>query len=185
MSGPAPGDLETVRAFVNTHELDRGEDHVGTPEALGSWLVKHGLLAQGETVDAAGYARALRLREALRRLGRANHDLRPDPAAAAEVDAIAAGCHLVVRWGEDGTARLEAEGPGVDGALGRLLAIAFASTVKGTWTRFKVCSNDSCRWAFYDLSKNRSGRFCGTACGNAVNARAYRRRKAERAAPGT
>jgi predicted RNA-binding Zn ribbon-like protein len=62
-------------------------------------------------------------------------------------------------------------------ALARLLAILYTATVAGTWTRFKICRNDTCRWAFYDRSKNRSGRFCGTACGNAVSARAYRRRK--------
>jgi predicted RNA-binding Zn ribbon-like protein len=178
MSGPAPGELETLRAFVNTYAVDSGEDQVATPEGLSAWLVEHGLLARDDPVSPAGHARALRLREALRRLGRANHDRRPDPVAAAEVDGVAADCRLVVRWREDGTAELEAEAPGVDGALGRLLAIAYAATVDGSWARFKVCGNDTCRWAFYDLSKNRSGRFCGTACGNAVSARAYRRRQA-------
>lgn len=184
MSGPAPGQLETLRAFVNTYEVDSGEDQISTPEALGAWLVEHGLLGRGEAVSSAGHARALRLREALRRLGRANHDGRPDPVAAAEVDGVAADCHLVVRWREDGIAALEAERPGVDGALGRLLAIAYTATVDGSWARFKVCGNDTCRWAFYDLSKNRAGRFCGTACSNAVSARAYRRRQAAGKAAG-
>lgn len=178
MSRVAPGDLETLRAFVNTYDLDAGGDLVGSPEALRTWLVEHSLLAEGDVVDAAGHLRALRLREALRRLGRANHDRVPDPAAAVEIDDLAADCRLVVRWGGNGAASLEAVSGGLEGALARLLAILHTATVDGTWTRFKVCGNDTCRWAFYDGSKNRSGRFCGTACGNAVNARAYRRRKA-------
>jgi len=80
-------------------------------------------------------------------------------------------------------AGLEAAGEGVDAALARLLAIIYRATVDGTWARFKVCGNDTCRWAFYDQSRNRSGRFCGTACGDAVNARAYRRRRAVAASP--
>jgi len=178
MGRAAPGDLETLRAFVNTHDADVGGEQVGTPEALRAWLVEHGLLDASEVVDAPGHVRALRLREALRRLGLANHDRVSDPAAAAEVDALAAGCRLVVRYAEDGAAFLESVSEGVDRALGRLLAVVFSATVDGTWSRFKVCGNDTCRWAFYDGSKNRSGRFCGTACANAVNARAYRRRKA-------
>ena len=178
MSGFAPGGLETLRAFVNTYEPDQGCDDIGDPAALRAWLVEHALLDAGEVVDAVGHRRALRLREAVRRLGRANHDGVPDPAAAGEADALAGECRLVVRLGEDGVAGLEAADRGIDAALARLLAILYTATVDGTWPRFKVCGNDTCQWAFYDQSKNRSGRFCGTGCGNAVNARAYRRRKA-------
>jgi predicted RNA-binding Zn ribbon-like protein len=85
---------------------------------------------------------------------------------------------LLVLLGEEGRARLAAAGQGIAGALARLLAIVYTATADGTWPRFKVCGNDTCRWAFYDHSKNQSGLFCGTACGNAVHARAYRRRRA-------
>ena len=178
MSGEAPGDLETLRAFVNTHEADSGRDAIGDPEALRGWLVAAGLLDPGEGVDAAGVRRARRWREALRRLGQANHDEVPDASAAEEVDDLVRQCGLVVRVGEDGVARLEASGAGLEAALGRLAAAFYRATIDGTWSRFKVCSNDTCRWAFYDHSRNHSGRFCGTACSNAVSARAYRRRKA-------
>jgi predicted RNA-binding Zn ribbon-like protein len=178
MSGRAPGDLETLRAFVNSCDTESGGDDVADPEALRAWLVERSLLGGGDTVDAAGGRRARRLREALRRLGEANHDGRPDPEAADEVDAVARDSRLVVRLGDDGVARLDAAAGGIDGALARLLAIVYTATADGTWPRFKVCRNDTCRWAFYDNSKNRSGRFCGTTCGNAVSARAYRRRKA-------
>ena len=177
MSGDPPRGLELLRGFVNTWEADQGRDAVGDPAALQSWLQEQGLLEAGEAVDGAGHRRALRLREAVRRLGVANHDGVADPVAAEELDALAAGCGLVVRLRGDGGAMLEAAGRGVDAALARLLAALYTATVDGTWERFKICGNDTCRWAFYDRSKNRSGRFCGTSCGNAVAARAYRRRK--------
>ncbi len=183
MSREAPGDLETLRAFVNTAELDTGCDAVATPEALGGWLAEHGLLSPGETVDDAGHRRALRLRAALRRLGEANHEGRADAAASEEVDAVAREAPLVVRLGASGVAGLEAAGQGANAALARLLAILYGATAAGTWPRFKVCRNDTCRWAFYDQSKNQSGLFCGTACGNAVHARAYRRRRAAASVP--
>jgi predicted RNA-binding Zn ribbon-like protein len=183
MSRVAPGDLETLRAFVNTYDPDTGVDLLGRPEGLRAWLVEHSLLSGDESVDSDPHLRARRLREALKRLAVANHDAVPDPVAAREADGIAAGCRLVVRLGEDGTASLGAVRGGVEGALAHLVAIFYTATIDGTWQRFKVCGNDTCQWAFYDGSKNRSGRFCGTACGNAVSARAYRRRKAaERAA---
>jgi predicted RNA-binding Zn ribbon-like protein len=48
-----------------------------------------------------------------------------------------------------------------------------------TWERLKVCARDTCRWAFYDASRNRSGRWCSMAgCGNHIKMkRAYAARK--------
>jgi predicted RNA-binding Zn ribbon-like protein len=76
---------------------------------------------------------------------------------------------------------LEPFAGGVDGALGRLLAIVAAAMLTGEWERMRTCDNDSCRWAFYDHSKNQSAHWCGTRCGNLMKARAYRRRKREAA----
>ena len=43
----------------------------------------------------------------------------------------------------------------------------------------KACERDSCRWVFYDRSKNRSGSWCDPAdCGTRERSRrAYRRRR--------
>ena len=58
-----------------------------------------------------------------------------------------------------------------------------AAIAEGTWARLKACERDSCRWAFYDRSKNRSGHWCSMdVCGaREKNRRAYRRRRASRA----
>jgi predicted RNA-binding Zn ribbon-like protein len=77
---------------------------------------------------------------------------------------------------------LDAQGRGVDGALARLLAIVSAAAESGQWERLKACPRDPCFWAFYDRSKNRSGRWCRMEdCGNIEKARAFRERKRARA----
>jgi len=48
----------------------------------------------------------------------------------------------------------------------------------GTWARVKACVADDCQWAFYDSSRNRSGRWCDMAvCGNREKVRTYRSRQ--------
>jgi predicted RNA-binding Zn ribbon-like protein len=60
------------------------------------------------------------------------------------------------------------------------VARAFAALLsEGDPERIKVCQNAGCRWAFYDLSKNRARRWCDTAtCANRMKARRHRARKA-------
>jgi predicted RNA-binding Zn ribbon-like protein len=83
-----------------------------------------------------------------------------------------------------GRPRLEPQGgDGMQAAIGRLLAIAYDAALDGTWQRLKVCRNDTCRWAFYDSSRNRSGAWCTMAiCGNRMKGRAFRRRRPVRPA---
>ena len=67
---------------------------------------------------------------------------------------------------------------GTDAGLARLLAIVARSAADGTWDRLKACAGPDCRWAFYDKSKNRSGRWCSMAtCGNLHKTRAFRERR--------
>ena len=83
----------------------------------------------------------------------------------------------------DGGAALEPQARGVDGALGRLLAIVHRAIQTGSWERLKACRQDGCAWAFYDRTKNRSGAWCSMeVCGNRAKARSYRERRA--GAPG-
>ena len=47
----------------------------------------------------------------------------------------------------------------------------------GTWPRLKICSADTCRYVYYDRSKNGSRRWCSMdVCGNRNKTRAYRDR---------
>src|SRR6266542_2387031 len=153
---PAPGRLAQVQQFVNTVDLEEGSDQLAEPELLRAWLAERELLDAGERLGAADLQRAAEVREALRALLHAN-----------------AG---------EGHAGLEPDAAGVEQALARLLAIVYGSMAEGTWSRLKACRNDECQWAFYDHSKNHSGRWCRMeSCGNAMKARAYRRRRSARA----
>lgn len=177
MSDPAPGDLELLRSFVNTIDLESGDDQIGTPEQLSEWLAERSLLAAAATIDSEAHRRALEFREAVRDLALANGASSLDPATTNTLNRVSAQAALSVAFGADGRAELQAVGDGLHEALGRLLSIMYTAMVDGTFSRLKGCANDTCRWLFYDQSKNRSKKWCDMqACGNVINARAYRRR---------
>jgi predicted RNA-binding Zn ribbon-like protein len=178
-SKEAPGDLAVVRAFVNTLDIDHGIEELGDPASLAAWLSARGLLDEETQASAADLRRATWLREALRELLLSNNDKRPVPADAARIlDDVAARARLRLRVDAGGSARLEAEGRGVEGALGRLLVIVYRAMETDTWSRLKACREDTCKWAFYDHSKNRSGHWCSMeVCGSRHKARQYRERR--------
>ena len=177
-SREAPGELALVRGFVNTLDIDEGTDALDTPKHLVAWLLQAGLIQGKGGADEEDLRRARALREAFRELLLSNNDGHPAGThAGGVVDAVAARAQLRLRAGADGRTWLEAEAPGVDGALGRLLVIVYRAMEAGTWPRLKACRNDTCRWAFYDHSKNRSGHWCTMAvCGNRQKVRGYRER---------
>lgn len=175
---PAPGALALVEAFLNTVHLEEGREELTDPERLCRWFADRGLLVSDAHVSQADLRRALAVREALRGLLLGNTQARPDSGAVETLNRAATKARLLVRFGPDGRSELEPDAPGVDGALGRLLAVVFAAMVDGSWDRLKVCRNEVCRWAFYDASRNRSGAWCSMAdCGNDAKVRAYRQRK--------
>ena len=180
---PAPGQLRLVQLFVNTLNLERREDQFDRPQRLRQWLVDHELLAADDPVEPADVRRAIDVREALRSILLANNGAPSDLGASEALNRAARRARLVVHFDPDGSARLEPAAGGVDGALGRLLAIVYTAMAEGIWPRLKACRWDVCRWAFYDASKNHSGAWCTMAeCGNRAKARAYRERR--RAASG-
>jgi predicted RNA-binding Zn ribbon-like protein len=51
----------------------------------------------------------------------------------------------------------------------------------GAWPRLKACTDDGCRWAFFDATRNRSRTWCSMEeCGNRQKTRRYRARKSSR-----
>jgi predicted RNA-binding Zn ribbon-like protein len=176
-SQPAPGELELVRAFVNTRDIEEDIDEVASPSQLRAWLSDRGLLSRSGRVTPAGVERARRLREGLRELLLANNGAPVDRRAVRELNAISERAPLSVRFGADGSGVLKAVPGDVDGAIARLLGVVAGAMADGTWPRLKACRDDTCQWAFYDTSKNRSGTWCSMAvCGNRAKARAYRAR---------
>jgi predicted RNA-binding Zn ribbon-like protein len=180
----APGELEHVRDFVNTFDLERDTDQLGSPAQLAAWLRERALAPSRLRPTRAELARAIELREALRAILLAHNRGELPPAGAAQaVDDAARRARLRVRFDGAGGAALKPEAGGIDGALGRLLAIVHGAITQGTWERLKACREHSCEWAFYDHTKNRSGAWCAMqVCGNRAKARAYRARRTVSAA---
>jgi predicted RNA-binding Zn ribbon-like protein len=175
----APGDLALVQAFINSFydlERDHGADLFATPAALVRWLTEHGLLDPDDRAPrtSADCRRAIAVREALRELARGS------VSSVSELNAGARGAAVEVRFSERGPSFVPAGGGGLDGAIGVVLAITATAMSDGSWPRLKICPGHDCGWAFYDHSRNLSGRWCSmTVCGGRAKARAYYRRRKE------
>ena len=188
MAGPstaAPGELETVRGFVNTLDVEDGIDALADPAALARWLRDRSLLDAAATVSVGDVGRAVALREALREALRANHDRAPMPAGVlAALNDVAARAELAVELGPAGRWVARPRAGGVDGALGALLVLVADAVADGSWTRLKVCANDACQWGFYDRSRARTGRWCTMRlCGNRAKQQAWRARDRDPVSP--
>jgi len=179
MSNPAPGSLETVRAFVNTRDIEHDTELLAGPVELVAWLREHELLGDERDVRVTqgDVRRAVELREALRAHLFAHHGDPLADGAAEALDAASRRARLTVRFtGPDATA-VEPEAAGVDGAIGRLLATVAEAIDDGTWQRLKACPAETCQWAFYDESRNRSAVWCDMrVCGNRAKVRGFRQR---------
>ena len=174
----APRPLYLVQRFVNSVDLENGEDELASPEALRDWLAERGLMDAGERASAADLRRTLDVREGLRALLAANNGLALDPEKVERLDAAVARAGVRMRFRPGAEPALEPEAAGVDGALAHLMAIVAGAVEAGAWQRLKACHRDPCFWAFYDRSKNRSGRWCRMEdCGNIEKARAFRERR--------
>ena len=164
----APEPLRQVQLFVNSVDLSHER------EWMADWLE-----GQGVQPTAAAMRRARDVREALRELLYANNrqpgTLDPYPVLERAADAARLGLDLRAP-------ALAPRAAGVDGALGKVLAVVYAAIQDSTFARLKACRNHDCRWAFYDYSRNRSASWCSMQlCGNRTKTRAYRRRHAARA----
>lgn len=161
-------------AFANTVDVDEGTERFDSPDGLRGWLAEQGLAPAGARVTRDDLAAALRLRGALRNRLREHHDGTGDGAelaAAAEPYAL----RLAMR---DGVPVAAPTGHGVPGALAAVVAAIVAAQAEGGLPRVKICAEDSCQWAFVDVSKNRSRQWCSmSTCGNRAKTRTYRTRR--------
>lgn len=161
-----------VQAFLNTHfdlEVNWGKDVLSTPGALADWLERHGI--SDGSASRSDLGRALALRAGLRALVAQQGN----GAILAQLDAVATGAPSEVRFAHDGGPRfVAAAGSGIAGALGALVAMSAAAMIDGTWSRLKLCPGEHCGWAFYDHSRNQSGRWCSmSVCGGRAKSRAH------------
>ena len=181
MSRPAAAPpLDVVQAFVNTLDIESGDDRFADPTTLRRWLADRKLLSSREQLGEGELQRAVAAREALRAMLRANHDRRAAPRQALEeLNRLAAAVPHHLRFTTSGGWEIVPAGSGFDRALATVLSAVTAGMASGQWERLKVCVEDTCQWAYYDTSRNRSGKWCSMAvCGNRTKARVFRERHA-------
>jgi len=178
----APGDLELVRSFVNTLDIEAGTDQLAAPQSARAWLADRGHRL-GRAPEQAQLRRLIAVREAIREAA-ASRGTPAERNAIAALDRIAAGHPVTVRLSAAPLPFAPA-GSGIDGFVARVLGIVAAATIDGTWEQLRACANDRCRWLFYDHSRNHSRTWCSMdLCGARSKMRTYRdRRRGEARAP--
>jgi predicted RNA-binding Zn ribbon-like protein len=170
----APGALELLRLLVNTLDYPAGPDELGTMQQAAEWCRLHGLPPVTNQKDTE---RLRAFRDALRELLFANNGA-ADPATAWEwMRPFFASARFALALGPAYFPTLEPAGAGE--TISALLAILYQAVGNGTFARLRACRKSSCRFAYYDRSKNGSRAWCSMAlCGN--REKAQRRRTRER-----
>jgi predicted RNA-binding Zn ribbon-like protein len=173
----APGVLGLVQAYVNSVDLEDGPEEFIDPSSLSTWLVARGLMEPGQAAEAADLRHAIAVREAIRGVIGANSGAPLFPIDIATLNEAAGASRMRIRFGSDGKGRLEPEVGGVVGAMGRIVGSVFTAMAEPSWSRLKLCDSQTCRWVFYDQSRNHSSRWCSMAeCGNRSKAKRFRQR---------
>jgi predicted RNA-binding Zn ribbon-like protein len=181
----SPPQIRLIRDFVNTYEPQVDGESLPSSDALGDWLVEQQLVPAGTVVSDGDLATTLVVREGLRHvlLGHAGHE--PDPNRIDALRAALADLPVRLDFDVDGYRLVSIRTDPAGQALAQLLDAVRQTTQDGTWPRLKVCARDTCRWAFYDASRNQVRRWCSMAgCGNYVKMkRAYASRKTRAGSP--
>jgi predicted RNA-binding Zn ribbon-like protein len=174
-----PHNLQLVIDFVNTLDVENDSDRLATPGQLAQWLGDQGLAGhEAPALRATHVAQAVALREALRTVLLAHTHREHEEDAGAQLEHVAERGALSVRFTPDGSVQIAPRASGYAGILAQLLVPAAYASMDGSWKRLKACDADDCLEAFYDQSRNHSGRWCDMAdCGNRSKVRAYRSRR--------
>ena len=155
-------------------------DALASPSSLRDWLTDQRLAPPSGEYDEADRRSLVELRDALHELAAANTSNERPRRAVTALNEAARRVRLGVRFHPDDGYRLMAEGVAIDRPIGELLIAVTRAMTGETWNRLKICSNQACQQAYYDTSRNRSGRWCSMAgCGNRMKGRNYRRRRAQ------
>jgi len=165
--------LQAAVALVNSGEPP---DTLTSVEQLAAFSAEHRYTG-ARTGDAAELAAVRALRPPLRELLTADRDTAVGivNGMLAEHTAVP---QLVRHDGED--YHLHAVGPDSPFAVRIAVetAMAMVDLIRSDeLSRLSVCADETCGGIVLDLSRNRSRRFCSTACGNRLAVAAYRARR--------
>jgi predicted RNA-binding Zn ribbon-like protein len=174
-----PDAARLVRDFINTHELQVEREDLASPADLQDWLAERDLLPDDVRLEPADLATAVTVREGLRALLLENAGHGGEAAATSALNQVLAELPLRMTFNQGGYRLVSASSSPIGQAVGELADAIRRCAEDGSWVRLKVCARDSCRWAFYDTSRNQVRRWCSmAACGNRIKMqRAYAARK--------
>jgi predicted RNA-binding Zn ribbon-like protein len=184
-TGGTPGSesrraLERLIGFVNTNDVQASEDRLRGPDETRSWLVAEGFEA-GE-LDHDDWA-TIFFREGVRAAAAANNGYGVDADAVAALRGAVDRLGFTVRVGADAGLEVASASP-AGRALAPLVGALMAAQADGSWARVKACARDSCRWLFYDTTRNRSRTWCtNSTCGSREKAKRAYRRQLQRRTP--
>ena len=106
-----------------------------------------------------------------------NNGLELDASKVERLDAAAGRAGVRVRFRDGEEPRLEPSSGGVDGAIGRLLAIAATAAQNGTWRRLKACPRGVRVGLLRPFQEPLGPLVPDGGCGSLEKARAFRERK--------
>lgn len=177
-----PPAVGLVRDFINTREPQVGAELLGTPDQLGDWFRDRQLMPADVPLSAADLRMALAVREGLRAVLVCHAGQPMDPGATEALNRALAEVPVRLVVGDRAYSLVASRSASIDHALAQLVDAIRQCREDETWARLKVCARDTCRWAFYDASRNQVRRWCSMAgCGNHVKMkRAYAARSGRR-----
>jgi len=166
-----------LRCFLNTAGYEDGRqtrrDRLATRRDGESWLVRQGLLPAGRELTKPDLQRLRDLRDALAAL--AGGEVAAAAGAREELQELLGETRFELDLRGPGKPQIRALGTGVDHVVA-LLAWSYAEASRASrWSRLKVCGD--CGRAFYDHSRNRTGKWCTSVCGERARSRMHQRRK--------
>jgi predicted RNA-binding Zn ribbon-like protein len=175
-----PAELWLVESFLNSADVESGEDDLDSLPRFRRWLAAHHREAAGRRAGDDDLVLARKVRDVLRDELRRHHPgAEIPPGHHRRLNALIGDIGLRAGFTEEGDVVLRpAAAGGVPRMLGEILAAVVAAGTAGTWERLKLCTADDCQYVYFDASKNASRRWCSMAvCGNRSKTRAYRRRR--------
>lgn len=163
--------------FVNTRDLEEETDSIAEPEQLAAWVAER----TGELIGEPGtddVARIQALRESLRALLRSHNGGTIDEARLGPLREAAERSRYRPTFSAEGRLEIAPARTDLTGFEARVLLAIERLQAQGAWPRLKACTDESCQWAFYDTTRNRSRTWCSMEeCGNREKTRRYRQRK--------
>ena len=166
--------LQAAVALVNTAEPP---DTLTTVAELDAWFAEWAYTGRRDG-DEEELAAVRRLRPELRGLFLSDRD-----DAAARVNAMLAEARALPQLVRHDPLDWHLHAVGPDSPLVTRIIVEVAMAMvdvirQDEMSRLGVCADDDCGAVVLDLSRNRSRRFCSTACGNRNAVAAYRARRA-------